>query len=65
MIKMPRKKVVLKKFAVPSIFPYRPTYLTDAVAKTQRLSLDNKEEKRMQDAYKKSRADFKRPRLSL
>ena len=58
MIKMPRKKVVLKKFAVPSIFPNCPTYFTDAVAKTQRLSLDDKEEKRMQDVYKKSRAEF-------
>ncbi|KAI6652380.1 hypothetical protein LOD99_7394 [Oopsacas minuta] len=58
MIKMPRKKVVLKKFAVPSIFPNCPTYFTDAVAKTQRLSLDDKEEKRMQDVYKKSRTEF-------
>ncbi|KAI6649517.1 hypothetical protein LOD99_11882 [Oopsacas minuta] len=58
MIKMPRKKFVLKKFAVPSIFPNCPTYFTDTVAKTQTLSLDDKEEKRMQDVYKKSRAEF-------
>ncbi|KAI6661731.1 hypothetical protein LOD99_9866 [Oopsacas minuta] len=58
MIKMRRKKVVLKKFAVPSIFPNCPTYFTDAVAKTQKLTLDDKEEKGMQNVYKKSRTEF-------
>ncbi|KAI6651448.1 hypothetical protein LOD99_5255 [Oopsacas minuta] len=65
MIKMPGKKVVPKKFAVLSIFPNCPTYFTDAVAKTQRLSLDDKEEKRMQDVHKKSRAEFQQTKAKF
>ena len=54
---MPRKRVVLKKFAIPSIFPNCPAYLTDAV-KPRRLTQDDREEKRMQEVYKRSRTDF-------
>ena len=54
---MPRKRVVLKKFAIPSIFHSCPAYLTDDV-KPRRLTQDDREEKRMQEVYKRSRTDF-------
>ena len=59
MIETVRKKVALKKCAVPSIFPNCPSYLTDAADRCKRLCLDDKEEKRVQEAYQKSRAEFK------
>ena len=59
MIQTVRKKVALKKCGVPRIFPNCPSYLTDAADRCTRLSLDDKEEKRIQEAYQKSRADFK------
>ena len=43
MIETERKKVGLKKGAVPSIFPNCPSYLTDATVSCQRLSLYGKE----------------------
>ena len=58
MIETVRKKVALKKCAVPSIFPNCPSYLTDAADSCKRLCIDE-EEKRIQEAYQKSRADFK------
>ena len=42
-IETDRKKVGLKKGAVPNILPNRPSYLTDATFSCQRLSLDDKE----------------------
>ena len=45
MIETERKKVGLKKGAVPRIFPNCPSYLTDTTASCQRLSLYDKEEK--------------------
>ena len=59
MIETESKKVALKKGAVPSIFPNCPSYLTDATASCQRLYLDDKEERRIQETYKKSLAEFK------
>ena len=49
----------LKKGAVPSIFPNFTSYLTDATASCQRLSLYDKEERRMHEAYQKSLEEFK------
>ena len=49
----------LNRFAVPSIFPNCPNYLTDITVKPQRLSRADKEEKMMQSAYKESRIDNK------
>ncbi|KAI6649471.1 hypothetical protein LOD99_11836 [Oopsacas minuta] len=59
MIKTERKKVALKKCAVPNIFPNCPSYLTDPTVSCQRLFLDDKEERRIQEAYQRSLADFK------
>ena len=65
MIEMERKKVGLKKGAVPNIFPNCPSYLTDTTASCQRLSLYDKEEKRMHEAYKKVLKNSKKLRLSF
>ena len=57
-IETERKKVGLKKFAILSIFPNCPSYLTDATVSFRRQSLDDKEERRIQKAYQKSLAEF-------
>ena len=59
MIETERKKVGLKKGAVPSISPNCPSYLTDTPVSYQILSLNDKEERRIQEAYQKSLAEFK------
>ena len=51
------RKSFLKKFAIPSIFPNCPAYLTDAV-KPRRLTQDDRKEKRMQEVYKRSSTDI-------
>ena len=57
-VQVPKKKISLKKSAVPCIFPNCPIYLTDTATKPQRHSLQDKEEERMQEAYRRSRKDF-------
>ena len=57
MVEMVKKKITLKKSAVPSIFPNCPSYLTDVATKPQRLSWHDKEQKRVQEACEKSRID--------
>ena len=59
MIETERKKVGLKKGVVPSIFSNCPSYLTDSTASCQRLSLYDKEERRMHEAYHRSLEEFK------
>ena len=54
-----RKKVALKNCAISSIFPNCHSYLTDAADRCKRLCLGDKEENRIQEAYQKSRAEFK------
>ncbi|KAI6652492.1 hypothetical protein LOD99_7506 [Oopsacas minuta] len=54
-----RKKIALKKCAVPSIFPNCPSYLTDPTVSYQILYLDDKKESRIQEAYQRRLADFK------
>ena len=56
MIETERKKVGLKKGAVPSIFPNCPSYLTDTTASCQRLSLyDNQ---KSLEEFKETEAKF-------
>ena len=57
MVEMVKKKITLKKSAVPSILPNCPSYLTDVATKPQRLSWHDKEQKRVQEACEKSRID--------
>ena len=57
-VQVPKKKISLKKSAVPCIFPNCPIYLTDTATKPQRHSLEDKEEERMQEVYRRSRKDF-------
>ncbi|KAI6648269.1 hypothetical protein LOD99_12078 [Oopsacas minuta] len=65
MMKTERKKVALRKFAVPNIFPNCPSYLTDPTATCQRLSLDDKEERRIQKHTKEVLQISKKLKLSL
>ena len=65
MIETERKKVGLKKGAVPSIFPNCPSYLTDTIVSCQRLSLSDKEEEGMHEAYQKSLDKFKETKFFI
>ena len=60
-VEMPKKKITLKKFAVPSIFPNFPSYLTDETIKPQRLSWDQWQSQSVCDAL----ACFHGPRKIL
>ena len=64
---MPKKKINLKKSEVPTIFPNCPgPGILDGVMKP-RYEKDcwSEKEKIMQEAYQKSRINFKKPRLSF
>ena len=52
-----KDRVALKENAVPCIFPNCPPYLTDHNIKTKRLSKEDKEQLRMEEAFSKSLAD--------
>ena len=65
MIETERKKVGLKKGAALSIFPNCPSYLMDTTASCQRLSLYDKEERRMLETYQESLQEFKETEAKL